>query len=199
MTAAVAGAHAVRRIEPLRLLDVTAAVARERRVQRPGENQFVGREPLEPGRRDERDHGVRDRPFRRPQPDGPAAEQPLVIRRGARQLLGGVLRMREPLARHAGIGMRPQVDVGVAQQRQNRMVERRRRHFDLAARHGVPVLGNHPVQQLQLDFAELQLVVLVEAPPLGHQPAHARVGVEIERDRSRRACARPAGRADRCG
>ena len=77
--------------------------------------------------------------------------------------------------------MRPQVDVRVAQQRQNRVIERRRRDLDLAAGRRRPVFGNDHVQQLELDRAQQPLVVFGEVAALGDQAAHARVLLEIER------------------
>ena len=100
---------------------------------------------------------------------------------GPLELLGGVLRVPERLPRPPRVGVRPQVDVGVAQQRQNRVVERRRRQLDLAARGRVAVLGNDPVQQLELDLAQQLLVVLGEAAALGDQRADPRVAVQVER------------------
>ena len=76
--------------------------------------------------------------------------------------------------------MGAQVDVGVAQERQDRVVERRGRDLDLAAGDGLAILGDHAIQQLELHFAQLLLVVLGEAPILGHQPANAGVAVKIE-------------------
>ena len=103
-----------------------------------------------------------------------------MIRDRARQLLGGILGMDEALAGHARVGMGAQIDVRVAEERQDGMIERRRRHFDLASRDSVPVLGNHAVEQLELHFAQLHLVVFVEPAPFGDQPPDARIAVEIQ-------------------
>jgi hypothetical protein len=89
--------------------------------------------------------------------------------------------MDEALAGHARVGMGAQVDVRVAEERQDRVIERRRRHFDLASRDSVAVLGNHPVEELQLHFAQLRLVVFAESATFGDQPPDARVAVEIQR------------------
>ena len=115
---------AVRRVQPLRLLHLAAAVAGEGHVERARKNQLVGGEPLEAGGHRQRNHRVRYRAFRRPQTDGGRAEQALVVTGRACQLLGRILGVNEPLARHARIGMGAQVDVGVAQERQDRVVER---------------------------------------------------------------------------
>ncbi len=73
------------------------------------------------------------------------------------------------------------VDVGVAQQRQYRVIERRRRQLHLTAGGGVAIFGNDPPHDLDLHFAQLQLVVFGERALFLNQPAHARIAVEVER------------------
>ena len=148
-----AGPHAGRRVEALGLLDVSVAVARERHAERARENQLVGRHPREARRGDERHHRVRHGAFRRPQPHRPAAEQPLVAR--GRRARAARRRPPDATKRWRGrraVGMRPQIDVRVAEQRQNRVIEGRRRQLDLPSRRGVAVFGDHLVQQLELDL-----------------------------------------------
>ena len=176
-----AGFHHVRRVEPLRLLDVTVVVPREGDAERSRENQLVGGHPREAALRDERHHRVRHRPFRRPETGRSTAEQAFMVRRGARELLRRVLGMAKPLPRHPRIGMRRQIHVGVAQQRQNRVIERRRRHFDLPTRHGFPVFRDDAVQQLELDVAEDPLVVFGEIALLRDQGPHSPVLLQVDR------------------
>ena len=95
-------------------------------------------------------------------------------------------------------GMRAQVDVGVAQQRQDRVVERRRRDLDLAARRPRRrYSGMTAFSSSSSTVAQERLVVLREAASLRDQ----RLGRARRRpgrtDRSTPACARPAGRAGR--
>ena len=125
------------------------------------------------------DHRVRHRPFGGPEPRGRPAEQALVARTRARELLGGVLGMPERPARHRRLRMRAQVDVRVAQQRQDRVVERRGRQLHLAALLRRAVGRNHAPEDLELDRPEDELVVFAEVASLGDQRPHARVVVEV--------------------
>jgi len=104
-----------------------------------------------------------------------------VVLDGPRELLGGILPMSEPLPRPARVGVRPQVDIGVAQKRQNRVIERGRRDLDLPPCGRRPVLRNDAVQDLELDLPESGLVVLRKAASELHQAPDARVGIQIQR------------------
>ena len=188
----------VRRVEPFRLLDVPVAVARQRHAERAGQNQLVGRHPAKAGLGDERHHGVRHRAFGRPQPGRPAAEQPLVAGRRPFELLDGILGMHETLARHRRVGVRAQVHVGVAQQRQNRVIERRGRNLDLAALGGLPILRDDAVAAAPARLrAEQRLVLLGVAAPLLAPGRGSARRPRDRTDRSRRACATPADREGR--
>ena len=72
-------------------------------------------------------------------PAGRDAEQPLVTRDRPIELLARVLGVDEAVARHSRVRVGALVDLGVAQQRQNRVIERRRRQLHLAARGRVAV------------------------------------------------------------
>ena len=61
------------------------------------------------------------------------------------------------------------------------MVERGRGQLDLSARRRVPILGDHLVQQLELDAAQHGLVLFREAAALGDERANASVVVQIQR------------------
>jgi hypothetical protein len=61
------------------------------------------------------------------------------------------------------------------------VIERRRRQLDLAAVGRLAMLGNHLVQQLELDGAQPRLVFLGEVAPLGDQALDARILLEIDR------------------
>ncbi len=137
-------------------------VAAEGDAERSREDHLVGRHPVEPGGRDQGHHGVGHRAFGRPEPGGPRAEQPLVTGDGPIELLPRVLGVDETVARRPRVRMRALVDLGVAQERQNRVIERRRRQLDLAARRRLAVGGNDRVQQLELDAAQDMLVLLGE-------------------------------------
>ncbi len=77
--------------------------------------------------------------------------------------------------------MRSQIDIRIAQQRQNRMVERRGRQLDLAAADRFAILGHHGAQDLHLHAAEDGLVLLGEAVPLRDERANAFVALEVQR------------------
>ena len=77
--------------------------------------------------------------------------------------------------------MRPQVDVGIAQQRKDRVIERRRRDLDLPSRRGVTVFRDDAPQQLELHRPQRHLVFFREAPPLGGQCPDALVAFEVIR------------------
>ena len=145
--ARAAGADDVRRVEAFGLLDLPAAVARESDPERSRQDQLVGRHPLKTGAGDERNDGVGDRSFRRPQTGRAMAEQPLVAGRRPGQLLRRIVGTHESLPRHPRVGMGSEVDVGVAQERQDRVVERRGRQFDAPCRRQLAVSRNDAIQQ----------------------------------------------------
>src|SRR5688500_20373632 len=91
------------------------------------------------------------------------AEEPLMAVARARELFRGILRVTECRSRHAGGRMSFQINVAVAQQRKNRMVKRRRRQLDLAARRGLAILRNYPSQDLELHVAQRGLVGFAES------------------------------------
>ena len=94
--------------------------------------------------------------------------------------------------------MGPQVDVRVAQQRQDRMVERRRRQLDLPARGGRRVFRESPFAAARARPARsVCLVLFGEAAPLRRRSARTRGRDRGTTGRSTRACARPAGRGCR--
>jgi hypothetical protein len=103
-----------------------------------------------------------------------------VAARGAIELLDGVFRPAKRLSRTTGVGMRAKVDVAVAQQRQDRVIERRRRDLDLAAFGRRSVLRYHLLEQLQLDLAQDQLVAFGKAAPFGEQAADPVIAIQIE-------------------
>ena len=98
-----------------------------------------------------------------------------------RQLFGGILGTPERRAWQRGRWVRPEVDVGVAQQRQDRVIERRRRQLDLPSLGGVAVFGDHAAKNLELDIPEDALVRFVEVLLLFNQRAHPRVRIQVER------------------
>ena len=175
------GLDAIRPVQRLRLLDPTLRIAAKLAADGPSQNRFVGRHPLEAGLCGKLCRLVRDRPFRRPQPGRLVAEHPLMTLPRPRELLRRIFRTPERGARHRRRRVRLEIDIGVAQQRKNRVVERRCRQLDLPSVGGIAVLGDDAPEYLELDLAQFPFVGLAEAALLLDEPPHARVVVEIER------------------
>ena len=173
--------HAVGGIQLFRMVEMALAIASECGAERAGQNELVGRHPGEPGGCGQGNHRIRHRALRGPQTNRPPAEQALVKVRRACQLLHRVLRVHEALSRHLRVRVRPQVNIRIAQQWQNGVVERRRRDLDLTAGGRRPVLGDDLVEQLELHLVKQGLVILREAAPLGNEALDPRVAVQIDR------------------
>ena len=168
-------------VQDLWLLEVSVPVARQAGAEGAREDRLVGGHPLEARLCGQRDDGVRHRALRRPQPDRPPAEALFVVDGGALQLRRRVFRMAEALPRHPGVRMRPQVDVGVTDQRQDRMVEGRRGDLDLTPGGGLRVLGHDPAEDLEFHLAQNLFVLFREPSALGKQSFDPRVSVHPER------------------
>ena len=110
----------------------------------------------------------------------PSAEQPLVIGDSPNELLVRIIGPPEPFAGHAGLRVRPQIHVGIAQQRKNRMEERRGGQLDLSPRRSLAVFGNHALKNLELDDAEGRFVLLREVASFVEERADAGIPIEIE-------------------
>ena len=173
--------YTVRTVENLRLLQVTIPVARQRGTDTAREDQLVGRHPLQACIIRERNHRVRHRPFRWPEPTRRLAKDAGVVLDRPPQLLRGIFRVPEPLARHARVRVRAQEHVAIAEQRQNGMVEGGRRELYLTAGRRGGVLRNHLAQDLEFDLTQDGLVLFLEVAPLLNEPAHARIGLEVKR------------------
>jgi hypothetical protein len=102
-----------------------------------------------------------------------------VILDGFPQLFRRILRVPESLARHPGVRVRAQVDVRVAQEREDRMIERRRGELHLAPCRGGGVLRDHLAQDLELHLAQQRLVLLLEVPSFLNEPADPRIALEV--------------------
>src|SRR5688572_5208041 len=77
--------------------------------------------------------------------------------------------------------MRAQVDIRVAQERQNRVIKRRRRELDLTAARRVAIFGHHCAQDLELDATQKGLVLLGVAAVLRNERTDSLVALEIQR------------------
>ena len=164
-----AHAHAQRRVESVGIVRHAVAVAAESNTQRPAEDAFIGRKPVEPQVRRERKRFVGNRSLRRPQPVRRPSENAFVVAARAYELLAGVFRMAEwgRGQRRARIGHAR--DVRVAKQRKNGVVKRRGGDFDLSRGSGLPVFGQDPPEQLDLLIAQLLLVLLREIGSLSRE------------------------------
>src|SRR6202040_2132933 len=68
-------------------------------------------------------------------------------------------------------GIRHSRDIGIAEQRKDRMIKRRGADFDLAALRGLAINGKNQIQQLHLLRLQGALVVLSEFLPFASKPA----------------------------
>ena len=137
-------------------------------VQGAREDPFVGGSPTEAQFRENRNQLGTHRAFGGPEPQRTPAEEPLVKAKRLPELGFRILRMRKPM-RQGGIGPRPASRVGVDQQRQDRMEERRRGELDLPAVLQPSVQRDDPGNDVALARQHGLLVGLRELPSLGRQ------------------------------
>ena len=154
-------------VERLRRHDPAFAIPAEAALERAGEHVFVGDHPFQPGLDGERRHGFADCHLRRPETGRPASEQPLESRHPERDLLLGVLPVREVAMGQLDAGRGSAGRVDVADQGQDRVVVGRRGELDLAGLGHLPVLWDHAPHHLQLGVEENRLVGLGEVAVLG--------------------------------
>src|SRR5215467_2981953 len=83
-----------------------------------------------------------------------------MILTGELQLLAGVLRPSERAAREWGRRIRDSRNVGIAKERQNGVIERRRADFNLAARRRIAVRRENQAQKFLLFVIQRRLVFL---------------------------------------
>ena len=115
-----------RRVQLGSIIRIAGGIAPEAEVSRPTQHSFIRREPLESQLHGDFESLVGDGPFRRPQAHGRLAEYALVEFARAMQLFSRVLGMTESRVRQRRVGIRDARNIGVAKQRKNRMVVRRR-------------------------------------------------------------------------
>ena len=129
-------------------------------AQRAPQHAFIRGKPLEPqfGRDGKRFIG--NGSLRGPQPVRRFSENSLVVAARPRELFASIFRMAERGRGQRRSGIRDARDVGVAQQRKNGVIKRRRRNFDLPRGSRFPVFGQHAPEKLDLLFAKLLLVLL---------------------------------------
>ena len=108
-------------------------------------------------------------------------EQAHVTLARPRQVLGSIISMTERRARDGGRRVSTQVNVGVAHQGKNRMIEGRRRQLDLSTLGSHPVFRDDTAKNLELHLAEFELVFLREVSLLPNEALYTGVAVEIER------------------
>src|SRR4029079_17277408 len=72
-----------------------------------------------------------------------------------------------------------QIHIRVAQQRKDRVIERRRRDLDLAAGRSLPVLRDDTLENLEFHLPQSPPVGLRETPAFGDQLTDASVPIEV--------------------
>jgi hypothetical protein len=117
--------------------------------------------------------------LRGPQAHRRHAELALHVLAGHRQLLVGVFRIAKR-RRQRDAGMRHRGDVGVAQQRQDRVIVRRCGDFDLPGSGHLAIDRDHLAQDLQLFASHQPLVVERVIEAFGEQLGNLRIaGAEL--------------------
>src|SRR6516225_1684912 len=137
-----------------------ARVAEKADIQSTAKHAFIGAEPLEPFFGGDREGLIGYRALGRPQARRLHAEGFLMILARKLQLLASVLGPAEGAARKRRGRIGNARDVGVTQERQNGVVERRCADLDLATRSCVAVRRQNQTQQFQLFFLQGRLVIL---------------------------------------
>ena len=146
-------------------------------AERGTEHAVVAGHPLDAALGRDSDGFVGDRAFRGPHAGGAEAEAGLgVVERGL-NLVAGVLGIAEA-ARQRHVGMGDGSDIGIAQQRQDGVVERRDRNLDLAALGEAGVSGHHEAADFGLLAAHQRLVGGGEVAALVHQGLHVGIGFQ---------------------
>src|SRR5579863_372616 len=102
-------------------------------AERSAENAFVARSPAESLGDRERECRVRHAAFARPQAPRPSPEHPFVKGNRRPQLAAGVLRVTEAMPRQRDARVRFARHIGIADERQDWMIERRGGNLNLAA------------------------------------------------------------------
>ena len=168
-------------IEHLGIAQVSAAIARDPAVRGRGKNLFIRGDPFDPLIGDGRDHFLRDRSLGRPHPDGVRSEQLAMELDPFLELRDGVLAVRvQKLGQHATGHRLPRTAL-VPQERQDRVIERRGRQFDLAALHQFPMERNDLSQHIELLVEQPRFLSL--RPAVSLQQERLQVGVEIKQQR----------------
>src|SRR5208282_6735559 len=147
-------AQAPRGVDAIGVVGNSREVAAETYLESAAEHALVAGEPAETHFGGNGERGVGDGAFRGPESGGGAAEAGLMEAPGAGELLTSVLGMDERRGElgRAGIGF--QGRAGVAEERQDGMVERGSGDFDLAALRGPGVFGQHAAEEFELFLSE---------------------------------------------
>ncbi len=150
-------------------------------IQGPLQDRFVGCQPLDPLPGDQRNDLLRDRPFRRPHPLRPAAK-PLFVKLDRHfDLSGSISRMLESGFRQLDTRQRFPGDIGIAEERQDRVIERGRGQLDLPPLAQLPVLGNDLAHHFELLGDDRAFVFRGKVFPLGDQTLDHRVLVPVDK------------------
>src|SRR5947209_754360 len=139
--------------------ELSAVIAREEVAGGAAQHAFISGQPAQPGLMRESKDLIGDAAFRRPHALRPHAEDLLMQRNGPRDLLLRVLRMTEALPGQRQSSMGGRTCIGITQQREDRVIERRGGDFDCAALRRRGVSRQHFREQLAL-FADNELLIL---------------------------------------
>ena len=136
------------------------SVACEKQSHAPAQHAFIGGHPLDTDIGRDRQHFLGNTSFGRPDSLGADAKRLLVQIQAAHELVAGIFGMTKPALRQSQSRRGNCSRVGVAHQRQNRMVERRGRNLDRT------LLGRRRVRRQhsahQFPFARNHKLLIVE-------------------------------------
>ncbi len=135
------------------------------RLQSAEQNHLIRAKIFKPCFRHQRNQLRADRSLRWPKPSRLPSKNPLMSRLRLLQLRQRVLRCLQPL-RQTHPRHRPPRHIRIHQQRQYRMIKRRRRQLHLPRIRQSPVLPQNPLQYLLMNLQHAALLLLREIPPL---------------------------------
>ena len=168
----------VLRPDPVGLIQVPVALPRLLgRVERAGEDAFVGRQPAQSDLRQHRNQFWTDGTFRRPEAHGSPAERGGMKLDGALQLGLRIFRRMESRGERE---IRPGAsrEVRIDDERQDRMKERGGGEFDLFPLHQSSIERNNVLHGHELEGQHLLFFFFREAPVFRAQRSQARVATD---------------------
>src|SRR5882724_5110838 len=155
----------IRLVQAIGIGGETVAVPEKRHIECPSEHTFIGAKPLEAFLGSDGQRLIGDGALRGPQPRRLSTEGAFVIVARAPKLVARILGMTISAAGQRSAGTSHPRDIGIADQRKNRMVKRRGTQLDLLALRRFAIGGENHAQQFQLLYLEVSLIQLAVVLP----------------------------------